>query len=53
MGDVWAVLLIVLGGLLLGGAISFIKTTKVVAGVLAVCAVLAVASGVLRFGYFS
>src|SRR5690606_28845182 len=53
MQDLWAVLLIALGGLLLGGAISTWKNLRLLAAVLAVCAVLAAASGSLRLGYFS
>lgn len=52
MGDLGAILLLALGGLLLGGAISFVKTNKPIAVVLAGCAVLAAASGVLRLDYF-
>ncbi|PSK86564.1 hypothetical protein CLV63_13451 [Murinocardiopsis flavida] len=52
MDDLVAVLLLALGGLLLGGAISFAKTSRPLTAVLAVCAVLAAASGVLRLDYF-
>ncbi|CAM4372290.1 hypothetical protein GCM10009799_07750 [Nocardiopsis rhodophaea] len=52
MQDVWAVLLIALGGLLLGGAIATWKTNKALTALLGLCTVLAVASGVLRLGYF-
>ncbi|MCY9782958.1 hypothetical protein KIK06_03515 [Nocardiopsis sp. EMB25] len=46
--DVWALLLIVLGGFLIGGAYSLWKVNRVVAVALGACAVLAVASGALR-----
>ncbi|MBB6172389.1 Na+-translocating ferredoxin:NAD+ oxidoreductase RnfE subunit [Nocardiopsis mwathae] len=52
MQDVWAVLLIALGGLLAGGAIATWKLNKGLAAVLGLCTVLAVASGVLRLDYF-
>ncbi|CAM3600705.1 hypothetical protein NOGI109294_04850 [Nocardiopsis gilva] len=52
MQDMWAVLLIALGGLLFGGTIASWKMNKVLAAALGLCTVLAVASGVLRLGYF-
>jgi putative effector of murein hydrolase LrgA (UPF0299 family) len=46
-----AALLILLGLFLLGGVISFVKQgiSKAIVGMLAVCAALAIASGVLRW----
>ncbi|MDA2810699.1 hypothetical protein O4J56_08640 [Nocardiopsis sp. RSe5-2] len=52
MQDLWGVLLIGLGGLLAGGALSTWKQQRVLSVVLGVCALMAVASGVLRLGYF-
>ncbi|WP_017557876.1 hypothetical protein [Nocardiopsis baichengensis] len=52
MQDLWGVLLIGLGGVLAGGAISTWKNQRVLAVALGACALLAVASGVLRLGYF-
>ncbi|GAA3976326.1 hypothetical protein FOF52_02600 [Thermobifida alba] len=49
---VLGVLLIGLGGLLFGGTLSLWKTNKAIAVGLAACAVLALAAGVLRLGYF-
>ncbi|MBB4930991.1 hypothetical protein F4561_001811 [Lipingzhangella halophila] len=51
MDGLWAVLLIGLGGLLAGGTYAMWRANKAIAVLLAACAVLAVASGVLRFGY--
>ncbi|GAA3727420.1 hypothetical protein HDA32_003682 [Spinactinospora alkalitolerans] len=51
MADLFPILLIALGGLLLGGGISMWKTNKAIAAGLAVCAVIAVAAGVLRADY--
>ncbi|MDA2807205.1 hypothetical protein [Nocardiopsis suaedae] len=52
MQDLWGVLLIGLGGLLAGGAIATWKQQRALSVALGVCTVLAVASGVLRLGYF-
>ncbi|MFV2197861.1 hypothetical protein [Nocardiopsis sp. LOL_012] len=49
--DLWGLFLIVLAGFLAGGAYSLWKASRVLAVALAACAVLAVASGVLRLGY--
>ncbi|WP_198659086.1 hypothetical protein [Nocardiopsis sp. FIRDI 009] len=50
--DLWALFLVVLGGFLIGGAYSLWKVNRIVAVALGACAALAVASGVLRLGYF-
>ncbi|MDT0305300.1 hypothetical protein [Streptomonospora wellingtoniae] len=52
MTEVWGVLLIALGGLLAGGTVPMWKTNRALAVALAVCALLAVAAGALRLGYF-
>ena len=49
--DLWGLFLIVLGGFLVGGAYTLWKANRVLAAALGACAVLAVASGVLRLGY--
>ncbi|MFC7328349.1 hypothetical protein [Marinactinospora rubrisoli] len=51
MDDLWPLLLVALGGLLAGGTIALWKTSRVMSVLLAGCAALAVASGVLRLGY--
>ncbi|GLU45937.1 hypothetical protein [Nocardiopsis ansamitocini] len=51
MSALWPVLLIVLGGLLAGGALSTWKTAKPLSVALAACAALAVAGGLLRLDY--
>lgn len=51
MQDLWGVLLIGLGGLLAGGAISTWQQQRPLSVALGACTVLAVASGVLRLGY--
>ncbi|WP_155999559.1 hypothetical protein [Streptomonospora sp. PA3] len=51
MTEVWGVLLIALGGLLAGGTVPMWRVNRVLAGGLAVCALLAVAAGALRLGY--
>ncbi|GAA3743415.1 hypothetical protein [Salinactinospora qingdaonensis] len=48
----WALLLIALSGLLLGGAITTWRASKLLAVALGACAALALAAGVLRSGYF-
>lgn len=50
MADLWAVALMGLGGLLVGGTYALWRASTVLAVLLAVCAALAVASGVLRLG---
>ena len=52
MPEVWGVLLIALGGLLAGGTYSMWKTNRLLAIALGACALLAVAGGLLRLGYF-
>ncbi|WP_046471637.1 hypothetical protein [Allosalinactinospora lopnorensis] len=52
MTDLWGLLLVALGGMLAGGAIAMWKFSRAAAALLAVCAALAVASGVLRLDYF-
>ncbi len=48
MVDLWAVALIGLGGLLVGGTYAMWRVNKGISLLLAGCAALAVASGVLR-----
>jgi hypothetical protein len=50
--DLWGLFLIVLGGFLAGGVFALWRINRVLAVALGACAVLAVASGVLRLGYF-
>ncbi|NYH50946.1 MULTISPECIES: hypothetical protein [Nocardiopsis] len=50
--DLWGILLVVLGGFLAGGAYTVWRANRTIAVALGACAVLAVASGVLRLGYF-
>ncbi|QBI53930.1 hypothetical protein [Streptomonospora litoralis] len=52
MTQVWGVLLVALGGLLAGGTAALWKTNRALSVALGLCAVLAVAAGVLRLGYF-
>jgi hypothetical protein len=52
MGDIGAILLIALGGLLAGGAVSRWKAGRLLSAALWVCGLVAVAAGVLRLGYF-
>ncbi|MFC3998595.1 hypothetical protein ACFOVU_21905 [Nocardiopsis sediminis] len=51
MEDLGAILLLALGGILAGGTYSMWKVNVYIAVALALCAVLAVAGGVLRLGY--
>ncbi|MDA8369825.1 MAG: hypothetical protein M0026_08125 [Nocardiopsaceae bacterium] len=52
MNALWPVLLLGLGGLFIGGAVSMWTVNKVVAAGLALGAAIAVAAGVLRLGLF-
>ncbi|KIH98624.1 membrane protein [Streptomonospora alba] len=52
MSEMWGVALVALGGLLVGGTVSAWKSSRALAAALAVCALLAVAAGALRLGYF-
>jgi hypothetical protein len=49
----WGLLLVVLGGFLAGGTIALWRTSRPMAAVVGVCAVIAVAAGVLRMDYFA
>lgn len=51
-GDVWGLALVVLGGFLAGGVYATWKVNRALALALGACTALAVASGVLRLGYF-
>lgn len=50
--DLWGLALIVLGGFLAGGVYALWKINRVLAVALGACVALAVASGVIRLGYF-
>lgn len=50
--DLWGVALLALGGFLVGGTYALWKINRVLGVLLGACVVLAVASGVLRLGYF-
>lgn len=50
--DLWGIALLALGGFLAGGAFALWKINRVLGVLMGACVVLAVASGVLRLGYF-
>ncbi len=50
--DLWGLLLIVFGGFLAGGVFALWRNNRALAVALGACVALAVASGVMRLGYF-
>ena len=50
--DLWGIALLVLAGFLAGGVYALWNVNRGIAVALGGCVVLAVASGVLRLGYF-
>ncbi|QVQ53107.1 hypothetical protein J4H86_04750 [Spiractinospora alimapuensis] len=51
MPELWGVLLLAVAGFLVGGTIALWKVNRILGGLLAVAAVIAVVAGATRLGY--